>query len=631
MIPKFLLDTWTLTAPAIGNHLWQSTLFACAAALLTLAFRNNHARTRYGLWLAASLKFLVPFSLLSNVGTYLASLRPRTATPMVLSSAFQQFGQPFGDRIIPQGSRAAIAATSPGPIHFLPALLIVWLCGFLAVAFVWFVRWHRIRVSIRGVAPLRQGRELELLRQLERRHNMPKPIDIRLSPNSLEPGIFGIARPILVWPQGISDRLGDAHLDTILAHELLHVRRRDNLAAAFHMLVEAIFWFHPMVWWMGVRLIAERERACDEEVLESGSDRQVYAESILKICEFCVGSPLTCVSGVTGADLKKRIYRIMSAQVACELDIRRKLLLGTAAILAIAAPIVAGAFRAAPGPAASQTQNTTPRAPAFKVVSVKANKSGGEFSNMNVSLNPGDVSVPTGGLLSGTNVSLISYVIFAYKLSGSQLQLLLPTVPNWLIADRFDIRVQAAGNPSNDQLRRVMQEVLAERFKLIVHYDNHPRPAYALLLAKPGETGPQLRPHADDPPCSALVPASDGRTHFPETVSGGLPADCGRIEALPSSRLREGARQISMSLLASYLPQAGNLDRPVLDQTGLSGTYDFSFEHTPQHADRANPHGMPADSAFQQDLANQLGLRLEPQTAATQVFIIDHVERLAEN
>src|SRR6266576_923925 len=77
----------------------------------------------------------------------------------------------------------------------------------------------------------------------------------------------------------------------MLAHELWHVQRRDNLAAAVHMLVEAVFWFHPLLWWLGARLVEERERACDEEVLEMGKERQVYAESILKICEFCVESP----------------------------------------------------------------------------------------------------------------------------------------------------------------------------------------------------------------------------------------------------------------------------------------------------------------------------------------------------
>jgi beta-lactamase regulating signal transducer with metallopeptidase domain len=90
-----------------------------------------------------------------------------------------------------------------------------------------------------------------------------------------------------------------------------HVRRRDNVANAIHMLAEALFWFHPLVWWIERRLLDEQERACDEEVLRQGGDPQVYAESILRICEFYVTSPLICVPGITGSDLKMRVREIM--------------------------------------------------------------------------------------------------------------------------------------------------------------------------------------------------------------------------------------------------------------------------------------------------------------------------------
>ena len=144
----------------------------------------------------------------------------------------------------------------------------------------------------------------------------------------MEPGIFGIFRPVLLWPATISEHLQDSHLRAILAHEVSHVRRRDNLAAAMHMAVEAIFWFHPMVWWLGARLVEERELACDEEVLQLGNPPSIYAESILKTCEFCVESPLACVSGVTGAELKKRIVRIMTPNPAEKLNPGRRLLVG---------------------------------------------------------------------------------------------------------------------------------------------------------------------------------------------------------------------------------------------------------------------------------------------------------------
>ena len=193
---------------------------------------------------------------------------------------------------------------------------------------------------------------MEALRRLEQAGGIRRKIEIFLSRASLEPGILGIVKPVLIWPHGISDRLEDAHLEAILAHEVWHVRRNDNLAAAVHMLVEAIFWFHPLVWWLGARMVEERERACDEEVLQLGSQPQVYAESILKICEFCVGSPLACVAGVTGSDLKKRIANIMNKNIVRKLNFGKKLLLSALGVAAIALPIVFGLAK----PAHSQSQ-----------------------------------------------------------------------------------------------------------------------------------------------------------------------------------------------------------------------------------------------------------------------------------
>ena len=108
------------------------------------------------------------------------------------------------------------------------------------------------------------------------------------------------------------------------------------------MLVEAVFWFYPLVWWIRARLVEERERACDEAVLQSGSDAEVYAESILNVCKFYVESPLACVSGISGSDLKKRIIRIMTWRAASQLSFSRKLLLATALIAIVIGPVVFG-------------------------------------------------------------------------------------------------------------------------------------------------------------------------------------------------------------------------------------------------------------------------------------------------
>jgi hypothetical protein len=185
--------------------------------------------------------------------------------------------------------------------------------------------------------------------------NLDVPIPVLSCPEHLEPGVFGIFRPALLLPEGIAERLSPVELQAVVAHELCHVRRRDNMAAAIHMFVEALFWFHPLVWWIKVRLIDEQERACDEEVVRLGNDPQIYAESILKICEFYLTSPLLCVSGITGSDLKKRIEDIMRNRVALNLSLTRAGFVAVAGMAALAGPIIFGIVNVKAGEAHSES------------------------------------------------------------------------------------------------------------------------------------------------------------------------------------------------------------------------------------------------------------------------------------
>ncbi len=320
---------------AVANHLWQSTLFAIVAAVSTLALRKNQASLRHDLWLAASLKFLVPFSLLVSLGSRLTPLHGSADSQPVFYFVLQTMSQPFHQ-----------AQDAHSLLRWWPAMVaVLWLAGFVTVTGRWWLRWRNVAVAIRQAAPVTHGRAVEILRRVEKSAGIRWPISLRSSRTTLEPGIFGVVQPLLLWPEGISPHLQDAHVEAILAHEVQHVRRRDNLAAAMHMVVEAIFWFHPLVWWLGARLVEERERACDEAVLLLGNPPEIYAESILKTCEFCVASPLVCVSGVTGADLKQRIVRIMTQRSADKLGFLKKLLLVTIGTGAVAGPIVAGLIK----------------------------------------------------------------------------------------------------------------------------------------------------------------------------------------------------------------------------------------------------------------------------------------------
>jgi uncharacterized protein (TIGR03435 family) len=353
MTPESLSPIWADGVRELCNHLWQSTLFVGIVALLALLLRRNQARIRYWLWMAASAKFLIPFSLLVSLGSHLPWPSHTVAPKTIAYVAIEEMSQPFLEVTalntpiaIPVAKRTA----SHVPIPMLPpTLTAVWLTGFITMMSFWCVQWWRISRLVRSATPLIEGREADLLRKAERLARLPRSVPLLSSGNSMEPGVFGIIRPVLLWPEGIARHMDDAHLESVLAHEVCHVQRRDNLTSAIHMLVEAIFWFHPLVWWMETQLVKERERACDEAVLQLGNEAAVYAESILNVCKLYTEPSIACISGVTGSELKQRITRIMSGHGVRKLDLRRKATLALTCVLAVGVPLAAGFLRAANG------------------------------------------------------------------------------------------------------------------------------------------------------------------------------------------------------------------------------------------------------------------------------------------
>lgn len=606
---------------AVINHLWQSTVFAILAGILALAFRRNRAQVRYWLWFSASVKFLVPFALLLSLGGYLGRSPVAKSLPMpAISHAMVEVAEPF-----PVHAPAVPPAQTPPqtPIDWIPIVLVsLWMCGFLSVTLSRFRAWLQIRAALRSSTPL----EIFL------------PVPVRSTTHLLEPGVVGFFRPRLLLPVGIKERLTPEQLQDVLTHELCHVRRRDNLTATIHMIAEAFFWFHPLVWWIGARLMEERERACDEAVLESGGEPRTYAESILKICQLCVESPLPCVPGIAGASLKKRVVRIMGHRGVLKLGVRRKLLLAVAGFLAIAVPIGFGLANGRPvqanvaqTQASSQEAKTAAAMPKFEVVSIKPTKPGMVGSGM---------ETPP-GRFSATNVLVKSLIAFAYNYHQPGLTLLNYQIlggPKWINSARFDIDAKVEDSlveqdekkmlPQNewqDQVRLRLQAMLADRFKLKVTQETKELPIYALVVAK----------------------------HGPKLTKSGVPRIWRISGRGPVVHVRRGQfTGIALSTgdlagLLSYLPEIGG--RKVVDKTGLQDRYDFTLKWTPEQGQRfgrprpsgtaggaQSAAGRPAapDSSGPSiftALQQQLGLRLKPEKAPVRVLVIDHIEQPTPN
>jgi TonB family protein len=218
----------------------------------------------------------------------------------------------------------------------------IWLSGalLLLVRAAW--QWSCLAKHARRSPRVDGGIVHDTLRRLERAESVGTPTAIVASRHAIEPGVIGIRRPVLIWPQHLTAGLTDTHIEAIVAHEIGHIVRRDNLHALVQIVVTAVFWFYPPVWWIGARLVDERERACDERVLAAGRRPETYAESILKTCQLCIASPLVNVSGVTGGNLKTRLVRIMKNAPAAPLGVGKKVAMVLTALLTAFAPIASG-------------------------------------------------------------------------------------------------------------------------------------------------------------------------------------------------------------------------------------------------------------------------------------------------
>ena len=558
-----------MTLAAAANHLWQSTALLALAAILVFMLRRDRAQARYAVWMAASLKFLAPLGILVSLGER-SAWRAGAARGGAVSFVLDEVSRPF--------SRGVSAAAHSEALPVARILIAAWALGCAAVMLRWATRWIRIRAMARAAEPVEGGRERSMLRRVAG----SSAVALVRSRSSMEPGVFGVFRPVLILPEGMAGRLDDAQLEAIFAHELCHVRRRDNLTAALHMMVEALFWFHPAVWWLGARLTEERELACDEEVLRRGGAPESYAEGVLKVCQFCLESPLACAAGVTGADLKKRVARIMTNAAARPLGGAKRAVLAAAAAGAIAAPVVVGVLHAPP----SFAQQEAGPAEAFEAASIKPSKTGG--GNHIGRFLPG-------GKYMAENLPVKALFSTAYHLEGYQ----ITGGPGWLGTDGYDISARPEKSATSAETRRMLQTMLAERFHLAFHRETKEMAGLALLV---GKGGFQLQPIEGDR-------EGDGDFHM----------GYGHMEG-----------QGSMGDFAGMLAMLHSV--PVFDLTGLKGTYDWKLKWAPASGQAENGWQRvdPVGDLFSV-LQEQVGLRVEARKGPVEVYVIDGAERPTEN
>jgi bla regulator protein blaR1 len=601
---------------AVANHIWQSTLFGLCAIALSLMLRRAPGSLRFRLWMMASLKFLVPFALLESMGEWLASASKAAAaaTPVTRLYPVDVIDKPFTFASVLSSS--ADVPEVHHTLHLgdrLPSVFMaVWCAGTLFFLLRWVIQWRRVRTLVAAALPAPLGDEVAASVQILSDGPGNRPVEVLLSDHVCEPGIFGILHPKLVWPRGLSEKLSGGEIEAVIAHELCHVRRRDNLTMTLHMLVQTLFWFHPLLWWLRARLIDAREHACDEAVVDSGFASEVYAAGILRACEASLEGPAACMAGMSGSDLCERIHRIVSDSTVRR--VTRAATLGLTGFMAmtLATPVLLGRFNTpAVHAALIPEQNGNPKY-AFEVATIKPSDPKADGSSM----------LMNGTSFNAQNMPLFNVVAFAYD-ARSDSQVI--GAPDWVKNVRFDIHAKEdpataealqklSPEESRKQIELMLQALLAERCHLKIVRETGERPVYALVV----KTGGILLKASD----TASLPEHSAQNE-PKLMQHGI-----RMNGQGNLQGMSVSTEILADVLA-HMPEAEG--RPVIDRTGLTGNYDFTLKWTP---DMPGPGGPPPDSSgptLFTALQEQLGLKLEPQKGTVEVLRIESIERPGEN
>lgn len=230
------------------------------------------------------------------------------------------------------------------------------------------------------------------------------------------------------------------------------------------------------------------------------------------------------------------------------------------------------------------------------------------FEVASIKLNPGPWHVLHGYSSSGPRLTLEAYTVSdligeAYDLKDYQVTLAESRARPIMYDTRYDLVAKAedGATPTKGEFMGMLQTLMKERFNLKFHREMKDMPVYALVV---GKNGPKFKESAPDAASISYV-GVNGRNH----------------------NMTLG--KVNMESLADDISRVFAIDRPVLDKTGLTGTYDIKLEATPEF--RINRSSDPDDISVFSAVQEQLGLKLESTKGPVQVLVIDHIERPSEN
>ncbi len=565
----------------------RSGILILSGALLLRALRVRDASIKLAAWtamLAASLAIPALTVLLPNVHVAMPHVKevPITATPVAepIDIPPPVIYQP-PPAAMPTPIVSADETRVPTPFNWPLTLTVIYL----------FIT---LTLLLRGFAGFWMS--LRLLRTSSATGQETEGIAIRESNRVAAPVTLGILQPAIVLPADWREWSG-FKLNAVLAHERSHVRRHDPAVQLLSVIHRTLLWYSPLSWFLHQSIVQTAEEAADDAAIAATQDRTSYAEALL---DFMQRGALS--SGVAGVPMARygdpghRIQRILDATTLSRGLTRRSL----AAILALGSPLAYVIATAQPPIAqTAPPPRLATGLPAFDLADLHASA----HTRQNVGMQGGLFRAGRYELRRATLLDLIktAYGVDADLVFGG---------PGWLESDRFDVIAKAPLRTSPETVKLMLQSLLADRFNLVVHEETRPAHGFVLSLGKgkpkmkeadgardaAGESGCELQP-LPLPPNPDVVP--------PFVYS---------------------CRNATMDVFAPTLHgiAIGYITGPVLDSTGLKGTWDFDLKFTMHELlPVAGADGISLFDAVDK----QLGLKLEPGKVPMPVIVVDSVRQ----
>ena len=554
------------------HFLWQG---ACIAAIYAIARTwMRSAQTRYALaCITLATMIAAPIVTFAISGTTAASeTRPASVAVAHIHRAAPLAKDPALDPI-------PIVKTRSVPGEITPWLARLWLAGAMILWLRLLLTWMAAgRMTFRQVQPAPSEWQLSLNR-LRARIQVTRRVRLLVSSLIQGPVVIGWLRPVILVPVSALAGVPCEHMEALLAHELAHIRRHDYLINILQSVAEATLFYHPAVWWISRHIRMERENCCDDVAVSVTGDPLVYVLALtdLESRRFARIAPALAASG---GSLKDRIARLLGANSPAPVP-------GTLVAVLILLLTAWVVF--------SQTLPTAK----FEAATIKQHLADGR-QGVDFMTQPGRLHV-----VNNPVDNLIGNAYNNHKLIGA---------PEWVESDRYDLEATASGSPNREQMMQMLQVLLADRFRLKIHPEQREETVYHLVVARGG-----LR--MEKKTNENCVRAD--RTHPGEAPSN----PCGNnIIRRKGNHLEWIVTNNDMQHMVGALGVNGH---PVIDKTGVTGTFDLhvEFAATQPDSDASIDPSVPSIFAA----LDQLGLKLEPAKGMVDVLVIDHIERPTPN